>query len=326
MQSQSLRRGTESDHNVVVKVLGIDAAGADFVAGLIELGLTGVGFFVAESIASESTPAKGVSRVLLEEVAEDRGSGPTFGYAATAQTRKAITSALTGAHVVLIVGSMDGRMTNHATPLIAEIARSSGALTLAFVTLPGEVAAVYDHPGATQGIAALEEQVDALFLIDHAPRVGNARAGRKSALVGVRDGHVLKVSAFAIAKLLLTLALHDVEFEDARDLMKDTGMGSAACAGADGPGRSWVVAERLLASGSMPVDRLGRARGVMTIVLAPHGGDHPLQSREIREIVESIHAHCSEDTVRVFGTASAGAGGELQVVVLACGEIEPEAT
>lgn len=302
---------------MVVKVIGVGGAGADCVSGMIARGLTGVEFIVADSQFSESLVAAGVSRVWLEEVAQDERNRPECGDPFAAPAHAAIRNAVCGAQVVLIAASMDGKAASHATPSIAGIARSSGALTLAFVTRPCDLACADRQVHVAECIAALERQVDALFLIHHGLGAFGSKA--RTSVRSVLDEHLLKASACAIAKLASAPESNGVAFDDLRELMKSAGMSVAATAGADGPLRGRAAVDGLFASGSLSVAQLGRARGVATVILTPDGGAHPLQTREIRETAEAVHAHCAEDAFRVFGAASMDQVREVQVVVLACG-------
>ena len=298
----------------VIKVVGVGGAGGNAVDHMIREGVKGVHFISANTDAQALKRCLAPVKVQLGITGLGAGSKPEAGRAAAQESRDAISAALEGAHMVFITGGMGGGTGTGAAPVVAEIAKEMGLLTVAVVTKP------FDFENrirvAESGIEELTRHVDSLIVVlnDKLLEVFGDDAGFEECFRSADN--VLRSAVGGIAEIINVPGLVNVDFEDVRTVMGEMGkamMGSAAASGMD---RARLAAEQAVASPLLEGIELSGARGVLVNISA----NSALGMKEVREVMNTIRAYAADDAHIIFGTVFDDAMEDnLRVTVVATG-------
>jgi cell division protein FtsZ len=299
----------------IIKVIGVGGAGGNAVDHMIRNGVSGVDFI------SANTDAQALSRCLAKQQLQLGSSGlgagakPEAGRAAALEQREAIREGLTGAHMCFITAGMGGGTGTGAAPVVAEIAREMGILTVAVVSKPfafeGKRMRV-----AEAGMAELAEHVDSLIVIlnEKLIEVLGEDVSMKDAFRAADD--VLYNAVAGISEIINSPGLVNVDFEDVRTVMAEMGMAMMGSAYAAGIDRARVAAEQAVASPLLEGINLAGARGVVVNITANDG----LKMREVHEVMRTIQSFAADDAHIIFGAVYDEAMGDnLRVTVVATG-------
>jgi cell division protein FtsZ len=299
----------------IIKVVGVGGAGGNAVDHMIRNGVTGVEFI------SANTDAQALSRCLARQQLQLGSSGlgagakPEAGRAAALEQREAIRDGLTGAHMCFITAGMGGGTGTGAAPVVAEIAREMGILTVAVVSKP------FGFEGkrmriAEAGIDQLGEHVDSLIVIlnEKLMDVLGEDVSMKDAFRAADD--VLYNAVAGISEIINSPGLVNVDFEDVRTVMAEMGMAMMGSAYAAGIDRARVAAEQAVASPLLEGINLAGARGVVVNITASDG----LKMREVHEVMRTIQSFAADDAHIIFGAVYDEAMADnLRVTVVATG-------
>jgi cell division protein FtsZ len=299
----------------IIKVVGVGGAGGNAVDHMIRNGVTGVEFI------SANTDAQALSRCLAKQQLQLGSSGlgagakPEAGRAAALEQREAIRESLAGAHMCFITAGMGGGTGTGAAPVVAEIAREMGVLTVAVVSKP------FGFEGkrmriAETGIEELGEHVDSLIVIlnEKLMDVLGEDVSMKDAFRAADD--VLYNAVAGISEIINSPGLVNVDFEDVRTVMAEMGMAMMGSAYAAGIDRARVAAEQAVASPLLEGINLAGARGVVVNITASDG----LKMREVHEVMRTIQSFAADDAHIIFGAVYDEAMGDnLRVTVVATG-------
>jgi cell division protein FtsZ len=299
----------------IIKVVGVGGAGGNAVDHMIRNGVSGVDFI------SANTDAQALSRCLAKQQLQLGSSGlgagakPEAGRAAALEQREAIREGLTGAHMCFITAGMGGGTGTGAAPVVAEIAREMGILTVAVVSKPfafeGKRMRV-----AEAGMAELAEHVDSLIVILNEKLIDvlGEDVSMKDAFRAADD--VLYNAVAGISEIINSPGLVNVDFEDVRTVMAEMGMAMMGSAYAAGIDRARVAAEQAVASPLLEGINLAGARGVVVNITANDG----LKMREVHEVMRTIQSFAADDAHIIFGAVYDEAMGDnLRVTVVATG-------
>jgi cell division protein FtsZ len=270
---------------------------------------------------SANTDAQALSRCLAKQQLQLGSSGlgagakPEAGRAAALEQREAIRDGLTGAHMCFITAGMGGGTGTGAAPVVAEIAREMGILTVAVVSKP------FGFEGkrmriAEAGIDELGEHVDSLIVIlnEKLMDVLGEDVSMKDAFRAADD--VLYNAVAGISEIINSPGLVNVDFEDVRTVMAEMGMAMMGSAYAAGIDRARVAAEQAVASPLLEGINLAGARGVVVNITASDG----LKMREVHEVMRTIQSFAADDAHIIFGAVYDEAMGDnLRVTVVATG-------
>ncbi|MCK9284792.1 MAG: cell division protein FtsZ [Rhodocyclaceae bacterium] len=298
----------------VIKVIGIGGAGGNAVEHMIREGVQGVEFI---SVNTDAQALKHSSSGIKLQLGPGLGAGGKPGKArelAEAE-REEIAAALRGAHMAFITAGMGGGTGTGAAPIVAEVARELGILTVAVVTKP------FEFEGnrlrlAEEGLAELSQHVDSLIVVlnEKLMEVLGEDVGMKDAFRAADN--VLKNAVGGIAEIINVPGLVNVDFEDVRTVMSEMGkamMGSSTAAGVD---RARLAAEEAVASPLLEGVELSGARGVLVNITASHS----LGMKEVKEVMATIRNYAAEDATVIFGTVFEDAmEDQLRVTVVATG-------
>src|SRR3954464_6189711 len=284
----------------VIKVIGVGGCGGNAVEHMIDRGLSGVEFVCANTDAQALKRSTARTQLQLGS-ALTRGLGagakPEIGRDAANEDRDRIAEAVEGADMLFITAGMGGGTGTGAAPVIADIAKSLGILTVAVVTRPFRFEGKRQRV-ASAGIEELTKRVDSLIIIpnDKLMEVLGEDVSVLDAYAAAND--VLHGAVSGIAEVINNPGLVNVDFADVRTVMGEVGMammGSATNAGAD---RARLAAQEAVKS-PLPEDvNLLGARGVLVNITASAG----LKMKEYHEVMNTIKEFTAEDAMVIVGT------------------------
>ncbi|NYT38761.1 cell division protein FtsZ [Allopusillimonas soli] len=311
-----------SSNGTVIKVVGVGGAGGNAVAHMIRSGVNGVDFICANTDAQALATTEAPVQIRLGRTGLGAGARPEQGRAAAETAREEIRSALTGANMVFITAGMGGGTGTGAGPVVAEVAKELGILTVGVVTKPFGFEGNKRMKMAEDGITELSKHVHSLIVVlnENLYDLMDDDATQEDCFKSADD--VLHNACAGIAEIINVEGNVNVDFEDVKTIMGEQGqamMGTSIAAGAD---RARVAAERAIACPLLEGVDLHGARGMLVNITA----SRTLKMRETREIMDTIRSYAAEDATIVFGTAyDENMGENLRVTVVATGLGSPAA-
>ncbi|TAL84914.1 MAG: cell division protein FtsZ [Candidimonas sp.] len=303
-------------NGTVIKVVGVGGAGGNAVAHMIRSGVSGVDFICANTDAQALVTSQAPVQIRLGRTGLGAGAKPDQGRAAAETAREEIRAALTGANMVFITAGMGGGTGTGAGPVVAEVAKELGILTVGVVTKPFCFEGNKRMKMAEDGIAELTKHVHSLIVVlnENLYELMDEEATQEDCFKSADD--VLHNACAGIAEIINVEGNVNVDFEDVKTIMGEQGqamMGTSIAAGTD---RARVAAERAIACPLLEGVDLHGARGMLVNITA----SRTLKMRETREIMDTIRSYAAEDATVIFGTAYDESMGEnLRVTVVATG-------
>ncbi|MCP1673849.1 cell division protein FtsZ [Natronocella acetinitrilica] len=309
--------------SAVIKVIGVGGGGGNAVQHMVSADIDGVDFICANTDAQalKNTAAKTVLQ-LGTNITKGLGAGanPQVGRDAALEDRERIAEVLEGADMVFITAGMGGGTGTGAAPVVAEIARELGILTVAVVTKPFPFEGAKRMRVAMQGIDELSRSVDSLITIPN-EKLLSVLGKNLTLLDAFRSANdVLLGAVRGIAELITRPGLINVDFADVRTVMSEMGMAVMGSGAASGEGRAREAAERAIACPLLEDVNLAGANGILVNVTA--GMDMGIG--EFDEVGQAIREFASEDATVVVGTViDPELENELRVTVVATGLGQP---
>ncbi|EBX1068523.1 cell division protein FtsZ [Salmonella enterica subsp. enterica serovar Saintpaul] len=309
----------ELTNDAVIKVIGVGGGGGNAVEHMVRERIEGVEFFAVNTDAQAlRKTAVGQTIQIGSGITKGLGAGanPEVGRNAADEDREALRAALEGADMVFIAAGMGGGTGTGAAPVVAEVAKDLGILTVAVVTKPFNFEGKKRMAFAEQGITELSKHVDSLITIpnDKLLKVLGRGISLLDAFGAAND--VLKGAVQGIAELITRPGLMNVDFADVRTVMSEMGyamMGSGVASGED---RAEEAAEMAISSPLLEDIDLSGARGVLVNITA--GFD--LRLDEFETVGNTIRAFASDNATVVIGTSlDPDMNDELRVTVVATG-------
>ncbi|ACS84464.1 cell division protein FtsZ [Musicola paradisiaca] len=309
----------ELTNDAVIKVIGVGGGGGNAVEHMVRERIEGVEFYAVNTDAQAlRKSAVGQTIQIGSGITKGLGAGanPEVGRNSAEEDREALRSALEGADMVFIAAGMGGGTGTGAAPVVAEVAKDLGILTVAVVTKPFNFEGKKRMAFAEQGIAELSKHVDSLITIpnDKLLKVLGRGISLLDAFGAAND--VLKGAVQGIAELITRPGLMNVDFADVRTVMSEMGyamMGSGVARGED---RAEEAAEMAISSPLLEDIDLSGARGVLVNITA--GFD--LRLDEFETVGNTIRAFASDNATVVIGTSlDPDMNDELRVTVVATG-------
>ncbi|MBN1378460.1 MAG: cell division protein FtsZ [Gammaproteobacteria bacterium] len=305
--------------NAVIKVIGIGGGGGNAVRHMVDAHIEGVEFICANT---DSQALKNVSvKTNLQigcNITKGLGAGanPEVGRQAALEDRERIQNVIEGTDMLFITAGMGGGTGTGAAPIVAQIAKEMGILTVAIVTKPFPFEGKKRMDVAAEGIRALEQHVDSLITIPNEKLL--TVLGKDMGLLDAfkAANNVLQGAVQGIAELITCPGLINVDFADVRTVMSEMGMAMMGSGIGRGEQRARDAAEAAIASPLLEDVSLAGAHGILVNVTA--GRD--LSIGEFEEVGSTIKGFASEDATVVIGTVIDSAlEGELRVTVVATG-------
>jgi cell division protein FtsZ len=303
----------------VIKVIGIGGGGVNAVNRMIDSELRGVEFVAVNTDAqalllSEADLKLDIGRQLTRGLGA--GSDPEVGRAAALDHTEEIAEALKGADMVFIAAGEGGGTGTGGAPVIAEVARDLGALTVAIVTKPFAFEGRRRAMQAEKGIERLREQVDTLIVIPNERLLTLADPNTTMVEAFKMADNILLQGVKGITDLINMPGLINTDFADVRTIMHDAGSAIMGVGIASGEGRALTAAHHAITSPLLSSASIDGARG---IVLNIAGGSN-LGLFEVNEAAEAIHAIAHPDANIIFGSViDDELGDAVRVTVIAAG-------
>ncbi len=317
--SLSLVKPQQTELKPRIVVFGVGGAGGNAVNNMIDAGLEGVEFVVANTDAQHLSFAKTDRRIQLgETITQGLGAGahPEVGMNAAEESAEEIHAHLEGAHMVFITAGMGGGTGTGAAPIIAKCARDRGILTVGVVTKPFTFEGRHRMRLADAGIAELQRYVDTLIVIPNQNlfRVANERTTFADAF-GMAD-QVLHSGVRSITDLMILPGLINLDFADVRAVMSEMGKAMMGTGEAAGDDRALMAAQNAIANPLLDETSLKGAKAVLVNIT----GGMDMTLLEVDEAANAISAEVDGDANIIFGAAFDPAlEGKIRVSVVATG-------
>ncbi len=299
----------------VIKVVGVGGAGGNAVQHMINRGVSGVEFIVANTDAQALQLSKAHNVIQIGETGLGAGMKPAVGRQLAEETRPRIEDALRGAHMVFIAAGMGGGTGTGAAPIIAQIAREQGALTVAVVSKPFSYEGKKCMDIADEGLEALGQHVDSLIIILNEKLEEIYEDDSMIEWLQHADD-VLNNAVAGIAEIINVPGHINVDFNDVKTIMGEQGKAMMGTATAHGVDRARIAAEQAVASPLLDGIDLSGARGVLVNVTASRS----LKGKEIKEVMATVRAFAAPDASIAQGIAyDDEMGDDIRVTVVATG-------
>ncbi|MHB9118271.1 MAG: cell division protein FtsZ [Burkholderiales bacterium] len=308
----------ELSQDAVIKVIGVGGCGSNAVDHMIDNGVSGVEFICANTDAQALNKSRAdVQLQIGKDITKGLGAGanPNVGREAAMEDRERIAEAIRGCDMLFITAGMGGGTGTGAAPVVAEVAKEMGILTVAVVTKP------FTFEGkrmkaAQAGLEALSKNVDSLIVIpnDKLMQVLGDDVSMLDAFRAAND--VLHGAVAGIAEVIKCPGLVNVDFADVRTVMSEMGMAMMGSASAEGLDRAAIAAQQAVSSPLLEDVNLSGARGVLVNITAGAG----IKMKEVHDAMNTIKAFAAEDATVIVGTVIDDSMGEhLRVTIVATG-------
>ncbi len=301
-----------------IKVVGVGGGGSNAVNRMIDAGLRGVEFIAVNTDAQALMLSRAPVRVRIgDKLTKGLGAGgdPSVGGRAAEESSEELVQALGGADMIFVTGGMGGGTGTGAAPVIARIAKETGALTVGVVTKPFSFEGSRRAAAADQGLASLRDEVDTLIIIpnDRLLQIVDRKASVRDAFRMADD--VLRQGIQGISELITVPGLINLDFADVRAIMSQGGSALMSIGRAEGENRASEAAERAISNALLDVTIDG-ARGVLFNV---RGGPN-LTLFEVTEAAEIVKRTTHPEANIIFGAViDEEMGNEIQITVIATG-------
>lgn len=301
-----------------IKVVGVGGGGCNAVDRMITEGLQGVEFIAVNTDAQALTLSKAETRVRIgEKLTRGLGSGgdPEVGQKAAEESADELYNVLKGADMVFVTAGIGGGTGTGAAPIVAQIAREVGALTIGVVTRPFTFEGARRIKVAEAGITKLKEKVDTLIVIpnDRLLQIVDKRIGLQDAFSVADD--VLRQGIQGISELITIPGLINLDFADVRTIMSEGGAALMAVGRASGEDRARVAAEEAISSKLLDITIDG-ARGILFNIT----GGPDLTLFEVNQAAAIIKESAHPDVNLIFGAViDPNLGDEVRITVIATG-------
>jgi cell division protein FtsZ len=306
------------EQGATIKVIGVGGGGSNAVNRMIENGIQGVGFITVNTDAQALNLAKSDVKIKIgEKLTRGLGAGanPEVGKKAAEESREALIQEIKGADLIFVTAGMGGGTGTGAAPVIAEIAKECGALTVGVVTRPFTFEGRKRAAHAEQGIAALKEKVDTLIVIPN-DRLLEIVDKKTPMIEAFREAdNVLRQGVQGISDLIMVPGLINLDFADVKTIMSERGSALMGIGIASGENRAAEAAKKAIMSPLLETSIEG-ARGVIMNIT---GGSN-LSLYEVNEAAEIVIGASDPEVNVIFGAIiDENMKDEIKVTVIATG-------
>lgn len=312
----------KNESPVLIKVVGVGGGGGNAVNRMVSSGFSCVEFIAinTDSVALNNSSATQKLQI-GNKLTSGRGAGgvPAKGQKAAEESREDIENVLKGAQMVFITAGMGGGTGTGAAPVVAEISKQMGILTVGIVTKPFAFEGRRRMVQAEQGITALREHVDSLIVIpnERLKHVSDQRITLQNAFAIADD--VLRQGVQSVSELILVPELINLDFEDVTTVMKDAGFAHMAIGRASGKDKASVATKAAISSPLLETTIDGATGVIINIT-----GAVTINLDEVDEACTIITSAAHPDANIIFGVAlDETLDDEMIVTVIATGFIEP---
>jgi cell division protein FtsZ len=307
------------DQNAKIKVIGIGGGGGNAVNTMISCDVCGVDFIVANTDAQALRMSKAPLKIQIgAQLTKGLGAGanPEVGREAAVENREQLAKAFQGADMIFIAAGMGGGTGTGAAPVIAEVAREVGALTVGVVTKPFSREGKLRLGKAEEGIKELKKYVDSLIVIPNDRLLG--LAGKSMSILDAfkPSDDVLRQAVQGISDLITTSGLINVDFADVQSIMSERGMAMMGIGIANGENRAVDAATRAISSPLLEDIDISGAKGVLVNI----SGSSAMTMDEFDAASRIIHEKVHEDANIIIGLVIDETLGEhIKITAIATG-------
>jgi cell division protein FtsZ len=307
------------NQGAIIKVVGVGGGGGNAVAHMVTSGIEGVDFICINTDAQALKHSKVKTSLQIgSNITKGLGAGadPEVGRQAAMEDRDRIVELIEGSDMIFITAGMGGGTGTGAAPIVAQVAKELGILTVAVVTKPFEMEGNKRNALAEQGINELHKYVDSLITIPN-QKLLTVLGGDMTLLDAFKSANqVLQGAVQGIAELITRPGMINVDFADVRTVMAETGMAMMGSGQAQGENRARAAAEAAISSPLLEDVNLSGAHGLLINVTA--GMD--LRTSEFHTVGETVKQYASEDATVVVGyVIDHEMSDEIRVTVVATG-------
>jgi len=308
----------ESKYREVIKVVGVGGGGNNALNHIISSGLKGVEFIAANTDVAQLNQNLANTKIVLgEQLTRGKGAGsdPEIGFKAAKESADMIKEILQGADMVFITAGMGGGTGTGASPVIAEVAKETGALVVAVVTKPFTFELEVRMKQALEGIKNLQDKVDALIVIpnDKLLEISDKKTPVLDAFKLADE--VLRQAVQGVTDLILRPGLINVDFADVRAVMSNAGSAIMGIGEASGEDRAVMAAKAAINSPLMETPMQG-AKGILFNIT----GGNNVGIHEVKEAAQVITEAAAEDAIIIWGhVLDPEMDDKLQITVIATG-------
>ena len=305
----------ETDQLAKIKVIGVGGGGNNAVNRMIEYGIQGVEFIVANTDLQVLNSSKAKIKLQLGNTGLGAGANPEVGREAAVESKEAITEVLKGADMVFVTCGMGGGTGTGAAPIVAEIAQSLGALTVGIVTKPFSFEGKKRAEHAAEGLERLKEHVDTLIVIPN-DRLRDIIDKTTPMLDAFKEvDNVLRLGVQSISDLIAVTGLVNLDFADVKAVMENKGDALIGIGAAIGENRAVEAAKQAVSSPLLETDVRGATDAIINIT----GGTN-LSLFEVEDAVQVIRESAGTDINTIFGAViNDTLTDEIVVTVIATG-------
>ncbi|MEJ2730999.1 MAG: cell division protein FtsZ [Deltaproteobacteria bacterium] len=309
----------DKEKSAKIKVIGVGGAGGNAINNMIASNLQGVKFIAANTDSQALEISRAPVKIQMgQKLTEGLGAGanPQIGRDAALESEDALREALGDSHMVFITGGFGGGTGTGAAPVIAEICKDLGALTVAVVTKPFAFEGKKRTKLADDGIENLKKVVDTAITIPNDRLRGLAPKNAKLMEMFLKADEILLHSVKGITDLIMMPGLVNLDFADVKTTMSKAGMAIMGIGIASGENRSIEAAERAMSHPLLEDIPIAGAKGVLMNITS----NSDMEFEEVAEASERIHAEVGDDADIFWGTSiDDSLGDEMRVTVLATG-------
>jgi cell division protein FtsZ len=320
----------ETDHSAKIKVIGVGGAGGNAINNMIDSNLMGVRFIAANTDAQALDVSKAETRLQIgTQLTEGLGAGanPQVGREAAMESAGELRDTLEGSHMVFITAGFGGGTGTGATPVIANICKELGILTVAVVTKPFSFEGKKRLRMAHDGLEELKKVADTVITIPNDRLRGLASKNAKMLDMFKKADEILLHSVKGITDLIMMPGLVNLDFADVKTTMAKAGMAIMGIGISSGENRAIEAAERAISHPLLEDVNVRGAKGVLMNITS----NSELTMDEMTEASERIYNEVGEDAEIIWGAViDDNVGDEMRVTVIATGigmekELEREA-
>jgi cell division protein FtsZ len=309
---------SDSENFALIRVIGVGGGGSNAVNRMIRAEMMGVEFIALNTDAQALLQSDAPHKIRIgDKITRGLGAGgdPSIGERAAEEDTDKIAQALEGSDMVFITSGLGGGTGSGASPVVAEIAKEAGALTIGVVTKPFTFEGAKRRLTAEKAAEALKSKVDTLITIPN-DRLRDVVQKNTSILDAFRVvDDVLRQGVQGISDIITVPGLINLDFADVRAIMKDAGSALMGIGRASGESRAIDAAKQAIASPLLEVNIAG-AQGILFNVT----GSSNLSLFEVTEAAEEIRAAADPEANIIFGTSfNDRLGDEVQITVIATG-------
>jgi cell division protein FtsZ len=309
----------DQEKSAKIKVIGVGGAGGNAINNMIASNLQGVKFITANTDGQALEISRAPVKIQMgEKLTQGLGAGanPQIGRDAALESEEALRNALDDSHMVFITAGFGGGTGTGAAPVIAEICKDLGALTVAVVTKPFAFEGKKRTQLAEDGIENLKKVVDTAITIPNDRLRGLAPKNAKLMEMFFRADEILLHSVKGITDLIMMPGLVNLDFADVKTTMSKAGMAIMGIGIATGENRAVEAAERAMSHPLLEDIPITGAKGVLMNITSTSD----MEFEEVAEASERIHDEVGDDADIFWGTSiDDSLGDELRVTVLATG-------